>query len=61
MCQSYSIDVSGVKGNGSKFSKFLLQALWDVALFQLVKGDFPQGNISRIFRREQLKNNGFLF
>ena len=23
--------------------KFLIQALWDVALFQLVKGDFPQG------------------
>jgi len=40
---------------------FLIQALWDVALFQLVKGDFPQGNITYICRIEQWKNNGILF
>jgi len=26
--------------------KFVLQALWDVALFQLVKGDLPKENIA---------------
>jgi hypothetical protein len=41
--------------------KFLIQALWDVALFQLVKGDFPQRNIAYIFRKELCKSNGFVF
>jgi hypothetical protein len=37
--------------------KFLIQALLDVALFQLVKGDIPQGNnIDYILRIEQWKN-----
>ena len=35
--------------------KLLLQALWDVALCQLVKGDFPQNNIAYIFRIEHWK------
>jgi hypothetical protein len=39
--------------------KFLIQALWDVAQFQLEKGDFPQENIFDIFRIEEWKNNGF--
>jgi len=38
--------------------KFLIEALLDVALFQTVQGDFPQGNIACICRIEQLKNNG---
>jgi len=37
------------------------QALWHVALFQLVKCDFPQGNIAYILSVEQWKNNGILF
>jgi len=37
--------------------KFLIQALWDVALFQLVKGDFPQENVTYNFKIEQGKNN----
>jgi hypothetical protein len=41
--------------------KFLIQALGEVALFQLVKGDFPQENIAYIYSVEQLKNNGFSF
>jgi hypothetical protein len=35
--------------------------LWDVALFQLVKGDFPEENIAYIYSEEELKNNGILF
>jgi len=38
---------------------FLIQALLDVSLFQLLKGDFPQENIVYIFRIEQWMNNGF--
>jgi hypothetical protein len=41
--------------------KFQIQTLWDVALFQLVKGDFPQEDIVYIYSIEQLKNNGFSF
>jgi hypothetical protein len=40
MYQSQCLVVSG-KRNESFL--FLVQALWDLALFQLVKGDFPQG------------------
>jgi hypothetical protein len=32
-----------------------------VTLFQLVKGDFPQGNIAYTFRSWQWKDNGILF
>ena len=39
----------------------MIQALRNVALFQLVKGDFPQENIAYIFWNEQWKNNDFLF
>ena len=39
---------------------FLIQALLDVALFQLVKGDLPRGNNSYIFRIEEWKDNGIL-
>jgi len=49
MYRSQFIAVSGVKGSGRKILKFLIQALWDVALFQLVKGDFLGGNIAHIF------------
>ena len=41
--------------------KFVIQALWDVALFQLVKGDFRQEIIAYVYSVEQLKNNGFPF
>jgi hypothetical protein len=42
--------------------KFVIQALWDVALFQLVKGDFPQeNNIAYISRIEQWKEFLLLF
>ena len=37
--------------------KFLNQALWDVARFQVVKGDFPQENITYNFKSGQGKNN----
>jgi hypothetical protein len=30
----------GVKGNRSEISKILFQALWNVAQFELVNGDF---------------------
>jgi hypothetical protein len=39
--------------------KFLVQGLGEVALFQLVKGEFPKENIPYIYSAEQLKNNGF--
>ena len=39
--QPQFIAVSGVKGNGSKNLKFLIQALWDVAQFEMVKGHIP--------------------
>jgi hypothetical protein len=42
MYQSECIAVSGVKGSGREILKFLIQAFWDVALFQLVKGNIPQ-------------------
>jgi len=42
--------------------KFLFQALLDVALFQLVKGDIPQeNNIAYIFRIEQWKELWLFF
>jgi hypothetical protein len=41
--------------------KFLTQALWDVALFQLVKDDYQEENIVDIYSEEELKNNGILF
>jgi len=40
---------------------FLIQALWDVALFKLVKGNFPQWNIAYVYRIEQWKYIGILF
>jgi len=30
--------------------KFLIKSLWVLALFQLVKGDFQQGNVVYILR-----------
>jgi hypothetical protein len=39
--------------------KFVIQALWDVALCQLVIGDFANENIAYIYSVEQLKDNGF--
>ena len=52
--------VSGVKGSGRKILKFLIQALLDVALFQLVEGDFPKENIGYTLRVEQWYYNGIL-
>jgi hypothetical protein len=40
--------------------QFLIQALWDLALFQLAKGDCRQGHIRYKFRIEQCEKNGFL-
>jgi hypothetical protein len=43
-------------------SKFLIQALWDVALLLQVKCDYPQeNNIDYIFRIEQWKELFSLF
>jgi hypothetical protein len=52
MYQSQYIAVSGVKESGKQVLKVLFQALWKVALFHLVKGDFPTENILYIFRIE---------
>jgi hypothetical protein len=41
--------------------QFLIQALCDLALFQLAKGDCRQGYIGYKFRIEQWEKNGFLF
>jgi hypothetical protein len=41
--------------------QFLIQALWDLALFQLVKGDCRQGHIGYKFRIEQREKHGSLF
>ena len=63
-CKHVSVGVFSCKRferRDRQFPKFLTQALWDVSLFQLVKGDFPQGNIAYIFSEEDLKNNGFSF
>ena len=46
MYRSQFIAVSGVKGSGREVKKFVIQTLWFVALFQLVKGDFPQEKLS---------------
>jgi len=53
MYQSQCIAVSGGKGRGRKVLKFLIQALWDVLLFQVVTGGFLQENSAYIFRIEQ--------
>jgi len=49
-----------VKGSKRKILKFLIEAFWDVALFQIVKGVIPQEKIVSIFRIEQWKNNRML-
>jgi len=59
--RSQGLVLSSVKRSGRQVLKIVIQALWDVALFQLIKSDFPQGKMSYIFRSEQLKNNGILF
>jgi hypothetical protein len=41
--------------------KILIQALCDVAQFQLENGDIPQENIFDNFRIEEWKNYGFKF
>jgi len=53
MYQSQCIAVSGGKGSRGKVLKFLIQALWDVLLFQVVTGDFLQENSAYIFRIDQ--------
>jgi hypothetical protein len=40
--------------------QFLIQTLWDLALFQLAKGDCRQGHIGYNFKIEQWDKNGFL-
>jgi len=40
--QCIRVAVSGVKGSGREILKFLIQTFWDVALFQLVKGNIQQ-------------------
>jgi len=50
-----------VRKKRKKILKFLIQDLLDVAVFQLVKGDFPQRIFAYIFRTELWKNNGILF
>jgi hypothetical protein len=44
--------VGGGKGSGRQVLRFLFEALWKVALFHLVKGDFSTENIVYIFRIE---------
>jgi hypothetical protein len=41
--------------------QFLIQAFWDLALFQLEKGDYRQRRIGYKFRIEQWEKNDFLF
>jgi hypothetical protein len=36
---------------------FPIISLWDVTLFQVVKGDFQQGNIAYIFRKKLWEDN----
>jgi hypothetical protein len=52
MYESQCIAVSGGKGSGRKVSMFLIQALWYVLLFEVVRDDFPQENSAYIFRIE---------
>ena len=40
---SQCIAVSGEKGSGSDLLKFLIQGLWNVAWFQMVKATFRKG------------------
>jgi hypothetical protein len=40
--------------------QFLIQALWDLALFRLAKGDCRQGHIGYKFRIEQSEKDGVL-
>jgi hypothetical protein len=40
--------------------RFLIQALWDVALFELTKGDIQQGIIAYSLRKTQSESNGIL-
>jgi hypothetical protein len=41
--------------------KFLIQAVWNVAQFQLVKRDFRKSIVAFIFRIEQWEYNGIPF
>jgi hypothetical protein len=50
-CKHISVAVYSCKRcaeSDRRVLKFLIQALLDVALFQLVKGDFPTENIAEI-------------
>jgi hypothetical protein len=44
-----------------QFLKTLIQALWNVALFELVKGEFPQENIAYTYSAELLKKNALSY
>ena len=46
MYPSQFLSVSGEIGSRREVKKFVIRTLWVVALFQLVKDDFPQDNIS---------------
>jgi len=50
--RSQCIAVSGGRGRGRKILKFLIQALWYLILFQVVKRDFLQEIIAYTFRKE---------
>jgi len=64
-CKHVSVGVFSCKRLGRSKRQvlpFLIRALLDVALFQLVKGDFPlENNTVYFFRFEQWKERCFLF
>ena len=45
MYLSQCVAVSGVKGSRSEVLKFLIGAIWNVVLFELVKSDVYQGTL----------------
>jgi hypothetical protein len=63
-CEHVSVGVFSCKWcerSERQVLNFLIHGFCDVAVFQLVKGDFPLENIVYICSLEQLKNNGFSF
>jgi hypothetical protein len=61
MHRSQCITVSGVKGSRRKLLKFLIQALLDVALFQLVKATFLRGIFSKFSGANSGRTMDFYF
>jgi hypothetical protein len=58
---SQCIAVSGEKGSGSDLLKFLIQGLWNVALFQMVKATFRKGILLAFSRTSSAIIMAFIF